>query len=85
MSQPFMLPATELSDIQGDGLSGAGVRQAEKDDVRAVQELLPLRQVMALVLIDPKEDKVLPGSDPFVDLQACGAGLAVDIDFCFHI
>ena len=69
---------------QGDGFDRARVRQTEEYDIRVVEEFLSFRQVVTLVFIDAQEGQVFPAADPFINLQACSSGLAVNIYFCLH-
>ena len=65
-------------------LPGSVVRQAQKHQVRFVEEFLPLRRVLALILVDEQQLNVRPGRQTIVNLEAGGALLAVNIYLGFH-
>lgn len=68
---------------KGDRLHSGSVGQAQKDQVGGVEELAPLLGVLPLVLVNEQQLQIVPAAQPFIDLQACGALLAVNIDLGF--
>ena len=69
---------------EADRLLRRIVRQAEDDGVGRVQQLGARGRVLALAGIDRDELQVAPALQPLADLQAGGAGFAVDEDFRTH-
>ena len=67
-----------------DGFFGGDVGEAEKGDVGGVEEALALGGVFALVGVDLENVDVGAGGEVFVDPQAGGAFLAVDVNLRFH-
>ena len=61
------------------------VRQAKKDQVRRVHQLLPLHRVLPLVFVNEQQGNIVPGADPVVDLQAGGALFSVNIYDRLHV
>jgi len=62
-----------------DCLDGTLVRQAQKDDVGGIDELVARILVVALVIVDAQKLKVLPRADAVVDLETGGPALTVDV------
>ena len=72
----------EAHESLGDALSASGlVGQAQDDDVHAVEQGPPRRLILTLGRIDRHKRQIAAALQPLANLQACGAGLAVDEDF----
>jgi hypothetical protein len=63
---------------QADGLARRIVRQAEDYGVSAVEQLTPRLDVLAALRVDRDELQIAPAGEPLADLEAGGAGLAID-------
>ena len=68
---------------EGHRLHRSGIRQAEKDQIRSVEQFFPRLRVLPLGLVDAQQLDVLPPAQTVINLQAGGPLLAVDVYFGF--